>query len=679
MRIPSFIASLLGIICLTGQACAQSQPMLTGQGLDMLVFGGSILSHQGFKSVDVFDSFSLKESNCKKFENSPEFPEPENSIETPVDFDDDLPVLVGQVGGLTIWVQGERADFQRDDENLYPVPKDDIYRILGDAMQRLNIRSIQVETGTLEITLDDPLMSSIPVMMPMDPLPPPIGIEPVDQNPALYRVTSQTMHKLAKTVEAAVQTVNHAWSNSQKISPYDNTLESDSDESDIIFELGGRLYSAESLNDVLARYSINKDESLELVYADDVLKLYLPEVSDEGFLKNVPFKVRQCDNGDEKEEEGGEASNSDGNNQTDNKGAQSSGEKQTSAPDTANESSEAPPAKRIKTEVSEFWRNWGLKIIQRKEALLKQLKAEHRRLHDKRNSYCMAKDQIHKRRCQGLLSQHHAKSLRDGVEETYELTGTEYARLNTNLPDAISIVEEELEKLRRKTPEEIAQEVAQEDHRTYELPEQYRTALGLDEDEKNGIYVTKEEAEKRGYYFPCQDKERYFDPPNPSETPNKSRLILPEHLQQVLVDEELSSDWLPKRREFVMRKVWSSEERCWVPEKSDLKRWIPEELAGDNVQEIPPDNFDDIESWQKYRRYVVLKKIYDSMVMVGDERNPVDPDQGNWGSPEVFCNRESRYFQADNQWVYDPWVKCDCRYCYRPSSSRDRKHRHHHK
>ena len=309
----------------------------------MLVLGGAMLFQQSSKGVGVFN----QQSDESAFRDTATGKAPENTIEQPPGFDDDQPIIFGQVEGVSVWVQGNRAQFQRNSNSLPDYNNDNCrVAILHETMQRLGIHAIRIETGFLEIIPDDPLATPVPVQLHLllessESLPPPTGIDLLDQNPAIYWVNSQTMNKLAALLIAADQAVNPAWSRSLEMASHNNTLDNEEEELNSLFELDGQLYSLETPSEAPQKIREQEDQ-VEIVYETEVLTLYKPEESVDVFLRELPFRVRKCGNEGESSDEERNGSDSDdqasGQSEAENDGAEKENSSQPQGADVADAS-----------------------------------------------------------------------------------------------------------------------------------------------------------------------------------------------------------------------------------------------------------------------------------------------------------------------------------------------------
>ena len=376
MRIPSFIASLLGIICLT-QACAQPQPVLSRHGLDMLMLGGAMLFHHKNKGVEVFD---LHPEGCA-FRDTTTEADPENSIEQPPGFEDEQPVIYGEVEGLSVWIQGDGIVFQRKPANSPKLSEDD-HGLLFNAMQQQGIQTISSDANSTEFIPDDITAESFRInkISEFDPLP--TGIDLIDQNPAIHQVSQQARERLAILLLAVKELTDHAYSRSIEAS-HASEIDNEEEEPSIIFDLGGQLYSTEKPDEAPKRVSERIDE-IELIYDDEILELYRPETSSDDFSRGLSFIVRKCGNGEESNNDGGKSDSDDNDSSSDEKTEQATAE---NSEDAAEANPEAPAAKRIKTDADAFWESEGNKIIKIKEELLRQLKRQQQVLSDKKVAF----------------------------------------------------------------------------------------------------------------------------------------------------------------------------------------------------------------------------------------------------------------------------------------------------
>ena len=322
MRVTSFTVILFVFVIINlmvKSACVQSQVMMSGQRSDMLVLGGMMLLHQSGKSINRFNAHHGKRTlrdaiiEAEPENTTPENTSPEKTIKQPSGFDDDLTVISGQVAGLFVRVQGERVVFQKNNKSSLLKTENEHGRLLN-TMEYYGIKTINDDAYSTEFIPIDSTAEPVRVNKVPDSLPVFTGIDLIDQNPAMNRVNQQARKQLASLLLAVGELTESLYSRSLDSRslevPHINKIDNEDEDVDIVFELGGQLYSTEALDDVPQEVK-EREGSIELIYENEVLMLFVPDDSSDGFLRKLSFRVRKCGNGDKNDDKKDNGSGSD--------------------------------------------------------------------------------------------------------------------------------------------------------------------------------------------------------------------------------------------------------------------------------------------------------------------------------------------------------------------------------
>ena len=361
MRILFFIAIPLFIINMTlRSAYAQSQSVLFGQSLDSLLWEERALFHQNSKGVDIFDSHPANSI----FRDSIVEEELVNSIDRPLTFGDDFnggfnenqPMLFSQVEGLSVLIQGEMVVFQREHTHSLLNPKSDL-GFLFNAMERHGIKTINSDASSTVFIPVDPKAEPVQVNKIFSNPPLPTGINLIDQNPAINRVNQQARKQLAGLLLAAEKLTDLIYSRNLE-APHINKIDNEDEETDIVFELGGSLYSTETLNTTPQEIK-DREDRVELVYETEILTFYIPAKSNDSLLRELSLRVRKCsDDNESDEDESGEDESGEDKSGEDKSGEDKSGEDKSgedkSGEDKSEERSGQSEAEGAETDEIEF-------------------------------------------------------------------------------------------------------------------------------------------------------------------------------------------------------------------------------------------------------------------------------------------------------------------------------------